>query len=82
MNYEFVTAMKYAVNFCLKFLCVPYSTGSKVWFRCFNLLCTRQCQCLISVAVNVVITGVGADYTSLGSFGTIDAFAETLVIFL
>ncbi|CAK9854871.1 unnamed protein product [Sphagnum jensenii] len=29
--------------------------------------------------VNVVITGLGADYTSLGSFGTADAFAENLV---
>eukprot|EP00250_Pteridium_aquilinum_P004184 c14413_g1_i1 orf=413-1150(-) len=32
-----------------------------------------------SVNVNILITGIGADYTSLGSFGTIDAFAETLV---
>jgi hypothetical protein len=31
------------------------------------------------MAVNVVITGLGADYTSLGSFGTADAFAENLV---
>ncbi|XP_057862665.1 psbP domain-containing protein 3, chloroplastic isoform X2 [Cryptomeria japonica] len=29
--------------------------------------------------VNVVITGVGADYTRMESFGTVDAFAETLV---
>ncbi|KAH7387223.1 hypothetical protein KP509_16G011400 [Ceratopteris richardii] len=32
-----------------------------------------------SVNVNVLITPVGPDYTSLGSFGTVDAFAETLV---
>jgi hypothetical protein len=34
------------------------------------------------VAVNILITGVGADYTSLSSFGTVDAFAENLVIIL
>ncbi|MCO5574924.1 hypothetical protein L7F22_028719 [Adiantum nelumboides] len=32
-----------------------------------------------SVSVNVLITSVGPDYTSLGSFGTIDAFAEGVV---
>lgn len=32
-----------------------------------------------STNVNVVITGLGADYTSLGSFGTADSFAENLV---
>ncbi|KAI5066860.1 hypothetical protein GOP47_0017388 [Adiantum capillus-veneris] len=32
-----------------------------------------------SVSVNVLITAVGPDYTSLGSFGTLDAFAETVV---
>ncbi|XP_024372678.1 psbP domain-containing protein 3, chloroplastic [Physcomitrium patens] len=29
--------------------------------------------------VNIVITGLGADFTSLGSFGTADNFAENLV---
>lgn len=29
--------------------------------------------------VNVIITGAGADYTRMESFGTVDAFAETLV---
>lgn len=29
--------------------------------------------------VSVVITGVGPDFTSMKSFGTVDAFAETLV---
>eukprot|EP00249_Psilotum_nudum_P001498 c13986_g1_i2 orf=486-1283(-) len=32
-----------------------------------------------STNVNVLITGLGADYTSLGSFGTADTFAENLV---
>ncbi|MCO5589126.1 hypothetical protein L7F22_043092 [Adiantum nelumboides] len=32
-----------------------------------------------SVTVNVLITSMGPDYTSLGSFGTIDAFAEGVV---
>jgi hypothetical protein len=38
----------------------------------------QDVHCL-QMAVNVVITGLGADYTSLGSFGTADAFAENLV---
>lgn len=29
--------------------------------------------------MNVVITGLGADYTGLGSFGTADNFGENLV---
>eukprot|EP00252_Welwitschia_mirabilis_P000804 TRINITY_DN1077_c0_g1_i1.p1 TRINITY_DN1077_c0_g1~~TRINITY_DN1077_c0_g1_i1.p1 ORF type:complete len:258 (+),score=36.84 TRINITY_DN1077_c0_g1_i1:287-1060(+) len=29
--------------------------------------------------ISVVVTGVGADYTRMESFGTVDAFAETLV---
>lgn len=29
--------------------------------------------------VNVIITGLSADYTRMESFGTVDAFAETLV---
>lgn len=33
----------------------------------------------ISANVNIVITGVGADYTSLGSFGNIDSFSENLI---
>lgn len=32
-----------------------------------------------SVSVNVLITGVGPDFTSLGSFGDVDTFAETVV---
>jgi hypothetical protein len=31
------------------------------------------------MAVNVVITGLGADFTALGSFGSADIFAENLV---
>jgi hypothetical protein len=30
-------------------------------------------------SVSVVITGIGPDFTSLKSFGDVDAFAETLV---
>ncbi|CAI5954257.1 unnamed protein product [Closterium sp. NIES-65] len=30
-------------------------------------------------AVTILITPLAADFTSLGSFGTVDAFAETLV---
>lgn len=33
----------------------------------------------VKCAVNVVITGLGADYTGLGSFGTADNFGENLV---
>lgn len=29
--------------------------------------------------MNVVITALGADFTKLGSFGTAEGFAETLV---
>ncbi|CAM6101926.1 unnamed protein product [Calypogeia fissa] len=32
-----------------------------------------------SANVNILITGLGADYTALGSFGTVDIFAENLV---
>ena len=35
--------------------------------------------CFCECAVNVVITGLGADYTGLGSFGTADNFGENLV---
>lgn len=37
---------------------------------------------LLLASVSIVITGLGADYTRLESFGKVDAFAETLVGFI
>lgn len=37
---------------------------------------------LSEFSVSVVITGLGPDFTRLESFGTVDAFAETLVGFI
>jgi hypothetical protein len=44
----------------------PYKTDC---YRCFAL-------------VSVVITGVGPDFTKMESFGKVEEFADTLVLFL
>lgn len=45
----------------------------------YTLLATHGDN-IIVLAVNVVITALGADYTGLGSFGSVDNFGENLVI--
>ena len=43
-------------------------------FTSFFFLCASP-----PITVSVVITGIGPDFTSLKSFGEVDAFAENLV---
>lgn len=59
------------------------SNGIKTTFFVIFLLQLQSDDLLLLLApVSIVITGLGADFTRLESFGKVDAFAENLVGFI
>jgi hypothetical protein len=61
---------------------IMYSTYSSQRHACkprFSWRNSYTVFCVCQLSVSVAITGIGPDFTSLKSFGDVDAFAENLV---